>query len=35
MIGPVQLMVHGFSKPEFRGEILAEIQRLRDETRFG
>jgi uncharacterized membrane protein len=30
-IGPVQLIVLGFSKPEFHGEITAELQRLHDE----
>ncbi len=30
MIGPVQLVVLGFSKPDFRGEILAELERLRE-----
>ena len=29
-IGPVQLLVLGFEKPEFSGEIVAELQRLRD-----
>ena len=29
-IGPVQLVVLGFSQPDFRGEILAELDRLRD-----
>jgi uncharacterized membrane protein len=29
-IGPVQLIVLGFERPEFHGEILAEFQRLRD-----
>ena len=29
-IGPVQLVVLGFNKPDFRGEILAELDRLRD-----
>lgn len=28
-IGPVQLIVLGFSHPDFRGEILAELERLR------
>src|SRR3954451_10345689 len=28
-IGPVQLIVLGFSHPEFHGEIKAEIERLR------
>jgi uncharacterized membrane protein len=30
-IGPVQLIVLGFSEPEFHGEIIAELQRLHDE----
>ena len=29
-IGPVQLIVLGFEHPDFRGEILAELQRLRE-----
>ena len=29
-IGPVQLLVLGFSKPDFQGEILSEIERLRE-----
>ena len=29
-IGPVQLIVLGFERPEFHGEILAEFNRLRD-----
>jgi uncharacterized membrane protein len=29
-IGPVQLLVLGFSHPEFQGEIRGELQRLRD-----
>ena len=29
-IGPVQLLVLGFEHPNFRGEILEELQRLRD-----
>ncbi|WP_203454493.1 hypothetical protein [Jiangella aurantiaca] len=29
MIGPVQLVVLGFNKPDFKGEILAEFERLR------
>lgn len=29
-IGPVQLLVVGFDKPDFHGEILAELQRLRE-----
>jgi uncharacterized membrane protein len=28
-IGPVQLVVLGFSHPDFRGEIIAELERLR------
>jgi uncharacterized membrane protein len=28
-IGPVQLLVLGFSEPDFRGEILEELERLR------
>jgi uncharacterized membrane protein len=28
-IGPVQLLVLGFSEPEFQGEIIAELERLR------
>ena len=31
MIGPVQLLVLGFSQPDFRGEILAEFSRLRED----
>jgi uncharacterized membrane protein len=30
-IGPVQLIVLGFSHPEFHGEIVAELQRLHDD----
>jgi uncharacterized membrane protein len=30
-IGPVQLLVLGFARPDFQGEILAELQRLRDD----
>ena len=30
VIGPVQLVVLGFNQPEFRGEILAEFDRLKD-----
>jgi uncharacterized membrane protein len=30
-IGPVQLIVVGFSHPEFHGEIIAELERLHDE----
>jgi len=29
-IGPVQLLVIGFNQPEFRGEVLAELDRLRE-----
>ncbi len=29
-VGPVQLIVLGFAHPEFRGEILDELQRLRE-----
>lgn len=29
-IGPVQLIVLGFDKPDFRGEILEELERLRE-----
>ena len=29
-IGPVQLIVVGFSHPEFHGEIIAELERLHD-----
>ena len=31
-IGPVQLIVLGFSHPEFHGEIIAELQRLHDDN---
>jgi uncharacterized membrane protein len=30
-IGPVQLIVIGFSHPDFHGEIIAELERLHDE----
>jgi uncharacterized membrane protein len=30
-IGSVQLIVLGFSHPEFHGEIIAELQRLHDD----
>jgi uncharacterized membrane protein len=30
-IGPVQLLVLGFKSPEFHGEIVGELQRLRDD----
>jgi hypothetical protein len=29
-IGPVQLLVVGFKRPDFQGEIRAELDRLRD-----
>jgi uncharacterized membrane protein len=29
-IGPVQLIVLGFERPEFHGEIIAELERLRE-----
>jgi uncharacterized membrane protein len=29
-VGPVQLIVLGFTHPDFRGEVLAELERLRD-----
>jgi uncharacterized membrane protein len=29
-IGPVQMLVLGFNEPEFRGEILAELDRLKE-----
>src|ERR1700722_1255946 len=29
-IGPVQLIVLGFSHPDFHGEIIAELERLRE-----
>jgi uncharacterized membrane protein len=29
-IGPVQLLVLGFNQPEFHGEIIAELERLRE-----
>lgn len=29
-IGPVQLMVLGFSHPDFHGEVIAELERLRE-----
>jgi uncharacterized membrane protein len=29
-IGPVQIMVVGFEKPNFQGEVLAELRRLRE-----
>lgn len=30
-IGPVQLLVLGFARPDFEGEVLAELERLRDD----
>jgi hypothetical protein len=30
MIGPVQLLVVGFHQPDFRGEVLAELQSLKE-----
>jgi len=29
-IGPVQLLVLGFSEPNFQGEIMAELDRLKE-----
>ena len=29
-LGPVQLLVVGFDRPDFRGEVLAELERLRE-----
>jgi hypothetical protein len=29
-IGPVQLIVLGFNHPDFHGEIIAELERLRE-----
>ena len=29
-IGPVQLLVIGFEAPEFHGEIIAELEKLRE-----
>ena len=29
-IGPVQLLVLGFNQPDFHGEIIAELERLRE-----
>ncbi len=31
MIGPVQLLVVGFQDPDFRGEVLAQLQTLREQ----
>ncbi len=30
MIGPVQMLVVGFDKPDFQGEVLAHLERLRE-----
>jgi len=30
MIGPVQMLILGFKDPQFKGEALAELQKLRD-----
>ena len=30
-MGPVQMLVIGFDDPQFRGEVLAEIERLRQD----
>ena len=32
-IGPVQLIVLGFKHPDFHGEIIAELERLKKATR--
>jgi len=32
-IGPVQLLVLGFDRPDFQGEIRAELERLRDDDK--
>ncbi len=32
-IGPVQLLVLGFDRPDFHGEIRAELERLRDDDK--
>ena len=29
-IGPVQLIVLGFNQPDFHGEVIAELEQLRD-----
>jgi hypothetical protein len=34
-IGPVQLIVLGFDEPEFKGEVLAELDRLKEKTSSG
>jgi uncharacterized membrane protein len=31
MIGPVQLMVVGFDDPDFKGQVLAQLEKLRDQ----
>jgi uncharacterized membrane protein len=31
MMGPVQMLMVGFNEPDFRGEILKELDRLRDD----
>lgn len=31
MIGPVQMLVVGFDQPDFRGEAIAELRRLREQ----
>ena len=33
-IGPVQLLVLGFTEPDFHGEILEELERLRSRMPF-
>ena len=33
-IGPVQLLVLGFDKPDFQGEIIDELERLPRATRY-
>ena len=30
-IGPVQMLVLGFDEPKFKGEVLEELQRLKDD----
>jgi uncharacterized membrane protein len=30
-IGPVQMLVVGFDEPEFKGEVLEELKRLKNE----
>ena len=32
-IGPVQLLVLGFDRPDFQGEIRAELERLREDDK--